>query len=187
MAQNIAQTELTYFISTGDYVKVGKTNNLKGRLEHLQHANPHELEVLGVTFTRESDIHEKFVHLRERGEWFHLTTELRKYISENASCPDKDGKYEDIEGVDPETGRKDFDVIAVGKSREQQGRIKSVRDIIQELEREAGSASIAKIIERAEKLGFDKDKVEAEITKLVQEAAIFAPVRYSENYRLTQQ
>jgi len=30
------------------------------------------------------------------------------------------------------------------------------------------------------------DKVEAEISRLVQEAAIFEPVKYSRNYRLTQ-
>jgi replicative DNA helicase Mcm len=90
-------------------------------------------------------------------------------------------------GVDPETGKRDFDVIAVGKSKSQQERIKSIRDIIRELEREAGSAPLEKIVERASKLGFDKDKVEAEITKLVQAAAIFEPVRYSGNYRLTQQ
>ena len=90
-------------------------------------------------------------------------------------------------GVDPETGKRDFDVIAVGKSKSQQERIKSIRDIIRELEREAGSAHIDTIVERASKLGFEKDKVEAEIARLVQEAAIFEPVRYSRNYRLTQQ
>jgi replicative DNA helicase Mcm len=90
-------------------------------------------------------------------------------------------------GVDPETGKRDFDVIAVGKSKSQQERIKNIRDIIRELEREAGSAHIDTIVERASKLGFEKDKVEAEIARLVQEATIFEPVRYSRNYRLTQQ
>ena len=74
-------------------------------------------------------------------------------------------------GVDPETGKRDFDVIAVGKSKSQQERIKSIRDIIRELEREAGSAHIDTIVERASKLGFEKDKVEAEIARLVQDAA----------------
>ncbi len=82
---------------------------------------------------------------------------------------------------------EDFDVIAVGKSKEQKDRIKNIRDIIRELEREAGSAHIDIIIERAAKLGFDKDKVEAEIAHLVQEQTIFEPVRYSQNYRLTSQ
>jgi DNA replicative helicase MCM subunit Mcm2 (Cdc46/Mcm family) len=79
------------------------------------------------------------------------------------------------------------DVIAVGKSKEQQERIKSILDIIRELEREAGSAHIDTIVERASKLGFEKDIVEAEIVRLVQEAAIFEPVRYSRNYRTSQQ
>ena len=83
------------------------------------------------------------------------------------------------------TGHRD--VKAVGKSKEQQERIKNIRDIIRELEREAGSAHIDTIVERASKLGFEKDKVEAEIVRLLQEAAIFEPVRYSRNYRTSQQ
>ena len=82
--------------------------------------------------------------------------------------------------------RRDFDVIAVGRSKKQQERIKCVRDIVKELERERGVAQYDEIIERAEHLGFEKDHADAEITKLVQEAAIFEPVRYSRNYRTTQ-
>ncbi|MGZ4904298.1 MAG: minichromosome maintenance protein MCM [Halobacteriota archaeon] len=89
-------------------------------------------------------------------------------------------------GVDPETGKRDFDFLAVGKSRSQQERIKSIRDIIRELEREAGSAHIDKIVERASEAGFDKDKVEVEIARLIQDNAIYEPVRYSKSYRLTQ-
>jgi DNA replicative helicase MCM subunit Mcm2 (Cdc46/Mcm family) len=88
---------------------------------------------------------------------------------------------------DLDEGKRDFDVIAVGKSKSQQERIKSVRDIIRELERENGSAHIDNIIERAGKLGYEKDAVEAELARLVQEAAIWEPVRYSRNYRISQQ
>ena len=63
---------------------------------------------------------------------------------------------------------------------------KPVRGIIKELETEVGSAHIDEIIKRAAKLGVKKDEVEAEIAELLQTAAIFEPVRYSQNYRTSQ-
>jgi DNA replicative helicase MCM subunit Mcm2 (Cdc46/Mcm family) len=63
----------------------------------------------------------------------------------------------------------------------------SIKDIIRELERKEGAAHIDTIIEKAAKVGFHKDEVEAEIARLMQVAAIMEPVRYSCNYRLTQQ
>jgi DNA replicative helicase MCM subunit Mcm2 (Cdc46/Mcm family) len=83
--------------------------------------------------------------------------------------------------------KRDFDVIAVGKSKAQRDRIKGTLDVIRELEREHGSATLEAIIECGAKQGIDKDNVEAEITMLVQEARIFEPVRYSGNYRESRQ
>jgi len=174
------QCELTYFLKCHEFVKIGKTCNLKPRVDDLQVGNPYDLELIGVSFKAENNLQEKFLHLQHKREWFHLTNELKDYIAKNAACPDEDGNFEE-----PEEHR-DFDVIAVGKSKAQQERIKDLRDIIKELEREAGAAHIDKIIERASKLGYDKDKVEAEIFRLTQEAAIFEVVRYSRNYRLTE-
>jgi len=87
-------------------------------------------------------------------------------------------------GVDPETGRRDLDGIMTGKSKSQQDRIRSIIDVIRELEREAGSAPLDKIVERASKLGFDKDKVEVDIARLSQDGSIIEPVRHSGNYRV---
>ena len=87
-------------------------------------------------------------------------------------------------GVDPETGARDFDVITVGKSKTQQGRYKSLRDIIKVLEKEEGSAHIDKIIEKAVEAGLDKEQTEAEIAKLVQNNILTEPLRYSKSYKL---
>lgn len=81
----------------------------------------------------------------------------------------------------------DWDVISVGKSKTEQRRIKGIISVVKELERENGSASYDSVVERAAKLGFDKDKVDAEIARLVGEAKLFEPVRYSQNYRTTSQ
>jgi replicative DNA helicase Mcm len=87
-------------------------------------------------------------------------------------------------GVDPETGRRDLDGVMTGKHKSQQDRIRNIIDVIRELEREVGSAPLDKIVERASKLGFDKDKVEADIVRLSQDGAIIEPIRHSGNYRV---
>jgi replicative DNA helicase Mcm len=87
-------------------------------------------------------------------------------------------------GVDPETGRRDLDGVMTGKSKSQQDRIRSIIDVIRELEREVGSAPLDQIVERASKLGFDREKVEIDIARLSQDGSIIEPVRHSGNYRV---
>jgi DNA replicative helicase MCM subunit Mcm2 (Cdc46/Mcm family) len=96
---------------------------------------------------------------------------------------------EDIarEVVEEIAQKREFDAIAVGKSKIQVEHTKSIRDIVKEIERETGSAPLQEIVDRAKPLGFGGADVEAELTRLVQAAAIFEPVRYSGNYRLTQE
>ena len=76
-------------------------------------------------------------------------------------------------GVDPETGKRDMDVIAVGKSKSQQDRIKSLRDIIRELQKESGAAYIERIKEKASEQGLDPDKVDKEIALLCQGGELY--------------
>ena len=163
------QGELTYFLKCHGFVKIGRTTTLKSRVDLLQTGNPYELELIGVAFESETDIQAKFEPLNERGEWYHLTAELKRYISDHAACPDKEGN---IQEPQPKPAA---------------ARIMSIREIVEELTLESGSAHIDSIIKQASKLGYGKAEVEAEVTRLVSEAAMFEPVRYSRNYRLTQQ
>ncbi len=66
-------------------VKIGMTNNLKRRLDGLKSDGPDELELLKIlrvneVYQSDSDVHELFPHLRVRGEWFQLTSELQHFI-----------------------------------------------------------------------------------------------------------
>ena len=155
--------ELTYFIRLNSFVKIGKTTHLKAKIDTLQHASPYELELLGVTLIPEDELHDKFDHLRERGEWFHLTHELKDFILSEISRPQTE-----TPSPQPE-------------------RIESIRDIVRELERDSGSAHTDVIVEKASKLGYTEEQTKVELSRLVQEAAIFEPVRYSQHWRLTQQ
>lgn len=72
----------TYFVQSGDRIKIGHTAKPGRRLKGL--ARKFEgLEVLAVVSAEiigEFEAHELFAHLRLEGEWFRATDELLDYI-----------------------------------------------------------------------------------------------------------
>ena len=72
-----------YFISMyGGYVKIGYTTNIDRRFEEIGAHMP-GMRLLGHTrgtMAMEKKLHQRFAHLRERGEWFKLAPELRAFI-----------------------------------------------------------------------------------------------------------
>lgn len=74
---------VVYFVSDGEFVKIGFTCNLKTRLSTLQTMSPRPLEVLKVISgpqTLEKEIHKKFRHFHVHGEWFNMKEDLIKYM-----------------------------------------------------------------------------------------------------------
>lgn len=70
-----------YFISDGEYVKIGESENPLKRKSDLQTANARELKLLKVVFgTIEYELHSYFRHNRVRGEWFKHTEKLDEYL-----------------------------------------------------------------------------------------------------------
>lgn len=64
---------MIYFIKSGKYVKIGKTNNLDQRVKQLQTASPYPLKVLAVmdwANSAESILHELYKTQKATGEWF---------------------------------------------------------------------------------------------------------------------
>jgi DNA-binding XRE family transcriptional regulator len=76
-----------YFIGDRDQGVV-KSNKLTQRLQSLQTNNPKTLQILGVlplptehaAWTKESELHAKFAHLKIQGEWFRLESDLEAEI-----------------------------------------------------------------------------------------------------------
>jgi len=72
-----------YFISTGEFVKIGIANNPKRRLKDLQTANPIKLNLI---YTMPGDenlekiLHSIFDEYRECGEWFRFEGGLKSFI-----------------------------------------------------------------------------------------------------------
>lgn len=67
-----------YIIQADEYVKIGFTSNISRRMNMLQTGHHRELKLLAsypyrnadLARTKESLLHEQFVHCRVRGEWF---------------------------------------------------------------------------------------------------------------------
>ena len=73
-----------YFITDGNYVKIGKTNNLKNRLSGIQTGNPNELKVLftvpckseTVSYDIETRLHNIYHDYHMNGEWYNILKHL---------------------------------------------------------------------------------------------------------------
>lgn len=75
-----------YFIEVEGYVKIGQSFDVRRRFRNISISTPFEPKLLGyikATGTTEMTLHENLGHLRQRGEWFRLTDDLRKLIDDH--------------------------------------------------------------------------------------------------------
>ena len=75
-----------YFLKADNgLIKIGRTNNLDKRIYHFTTKLPYKLELIhfiktDCTVKLENELHNKFDHLRVRGEWFNLNDEIMAEI-----------------------------------------------------------------------------------------------------------
>lgn len=72
-----------YFLDDGEAIKIGFTDNLAGRLSNLRAATARPLTPVAIIAGPRDDekkFHQKFAHLRLRGEWFRREPELLDFI-----------------------------------------------------------------------------------------------------------
>lgn len=80
-------TATVYFIGCpeADAVKIGATSNrVYERLNQAQVNCPLKLVLLGVSdggYSVEAALHERFAHLRIRGEWYRLAGEISAHVA----------------------------------------------------------------------------------------------------------
>lgn len=75
-----------YFIRAGDKIKIGYSTRPLGRLKALQTSHPGKLELIGTrpgSREFETELHDRFIALHVRGEWFEAKQPLLRYIEEN--------------------------------------------------------------------------------------------------------
>jgi hypothetical protein len=85
----IVHPQRVYFIQAEgtSFVKIGTSQGHVKRLSGMQTGCPLPLLLLGTCpggTDEEFEIHKRFAHLRERGEWFRLEPELQDFIAREA-------------------------------------------------------------------------------------------------------
>lgn len=89
-----------YFARVADAVKIGHARDVKARMRLLRVDNAGEVELLGTvagTLEGERAIHERFAHLRIRGEWFEATDELLHFVTCCALSEERRRAWAEIE------------------------------------------------------------------------------------------
>lgn len=72
-----------YFMADGEEVKIGFSIHPPKRMAQIQLSRTGELKILLAipgTPDDEQQMHDRFAHLRIRGEWFRMTDELKGFI-----------------------------------------------------------------------------------------------------------
>lgn len=75
-----------YFVRAGDFIKIGYSTRPLDRLKALQTSHPGKLELIGTrpgSREFETELHDHFIKLHVRGEWFQAKDPLLQYIEEN--------------------------------------------------------------------------------------------------------
>ena len=78
-----------YFIADGEFVKIGKANDVEQRRLSLETGNPRELITLGMiscgseveSYSLEKKLHKHFEPWNHRGEWFIIGPQILDFIS----------------------------------------------------------------------------------------------------------
>lgn len=74
---------MLYFLSDGEYVKIGFSDNVKGRIPDIQVSNPKDLSVelvIDGDYALEQKIHNDLRKYHVRGEWFSYSEVVKGYI-----------------------------------------------------------------------------------------------------------
>jgi hypothetical protein len=83
---------MVYFITDGEFIKIGKSENPIKRMKKMQTGNARELKMLGYYEDYDEElegyIHKSFSEYRVRGEWFRPSKELYKFIMYEIKCYD---------------------------------------------------------------------------------------------------
>jgi hypothetical protein len=82
-APTIVVESCVYFIRCGEFVKIGKADDLIKRFKGLRTSMPHDLELLMSlpgSVPEERGFHDRFAAHRHRGEWFRLEGSLAEFL-----------------------------------------------------------------------------------------------------------
>lgn len=74
---------MIYFLSDGEHVKIGFSDDVKKTVAHIQTSNPKKLSVeliIDGDYAFEQKIHNDLKEFSVKGEWFYYSDSVREYI-----------------------------------------------------------------------------------------------------------
>lgn len=80
---------VVYLLKAGPFYKIGKTTDIKKRLQHIKLQLPYSVSLIHSIYTHdisrvETDWHRRFVHQRTNGEWFTLSdSEVMQFCAQS--------------------------------------------------------------------------------------------------------
>lgn len=166
-----------YFISDGEFVKIGKADDPDKRFSSIKTSNPKPLKLL---YTMKGDgklesfLHELFADYWVRGEWFRVDGNLKEFLRRGYII----GTHETVKhyaDFDNETGNKDKKDGRM--SKEDRDKIKCITGVIKQIGEEYdGKAHRDLIIIEMEKMfGLDEDGIDVFINFLKRRGTIYEP------------
>ena len=79
-------------------------------------------------------------------------------------------------GVDPETGQLDADIVETGTSKTQRDRIRTLKQLISEIEEEYDEgAPVDEVLDRLDEIGMERSTAEQEIENLKKKGEVYEP------------
>ncbi len=87
-----------YFLRSGNFVKIGHSRRWKQRMAHMQIGSPYIIVPLLVLIGHEAlerRLQSRFRRDHHRGEWFHMSPAISKFIKANLKhCVAKSGSVD---------------------------------------------------------------------------------------------
>ena len=81
--KHLERPSFIYFVCSGEFVKIGWSENWRARLANMQTSNPEPIKVLLILArpkSFETEMHERFAEHAHRGEWFRDHPDIRNFI-----------------------------------------------------------------------------------------------------------
>ncbi|RLG21265.1 AAA family ATPase [Candidatus Micrarchaeota archaeon] len=78
-------------------------------------------------------------------------------------------------GIDPETGKYDIDIIAIGQPKSKSDKIRSIYNLIKRLEKEYDEVNHEMLVEEAEKIRIDAEELQEILHNLKKRGDIYSP------------
>lgn len=117
---------------------------------------------------------EALVRLAEASARIRLSDDIEKKDAELAIEIVK-SSLEQV-GIDPDTGEYDVDMVETGKPKSQRDRIKSLKQLLKDMQEDYDDGvPISDLIEAAEDVGIEQDKVEHELKKMKDAGEVYEP------------